>query len=75
MTGRGSSRTGSDPLARNPAPRHGNRPTDFAVAVRKLRLQVATARLAGKLTAGERRALTGLIATVARLLDEEEPEA
>jgi hypothetical protein len=36
-----------------------------------VRLQVATARHAGKLTTSERRALTSLIAAVANLLGEE----
>jgi hypothetical protein len=36
-----------------------------------VRVQVATARHAGKLTTGERRALTSLIAAMANLLGEE----
>lgn len=70
MTGRRRWRGQSD--ARTPCPtvRQAGRPADLGAAVRRLQVEVTRAQLAGGLTPAERRALTSLIAAVARLLDE-----
>jgi hypothetical protein len=52
----------------------GRPPLTLDAAAQRVRSAVAVAHLVGHLTAGERRALDALIATLARLLDEPLPD-
>jgi hypothetical protein len=70
QTQRRSARSAGETCSRASSGRNGTQAVDFPAAVHRLRTRVATARLAGPLTIGERRAVGELIVAIARLLDE-----
>jgi hypothetical protein len=75
MTRRQGSPSGSDIRHNQNSERARVRASAFAAALRRVRIQVAAAQLAGELSPGERRALTALIASVARLLEATPPDS
>jgi hypothetical protein len=74
MTARRSTGRESDRRVRSRQQTRGPRPLEVRAAIGKMRVKVTTVQLAGTLSASERRALDGLIATLAELLGEPVPD-